>query len=70
MDATAAEFPKLHGAANIAGIALGKGEITESIVRDFNRRKWLFKLTTSPGSTGLAADVGYQFDWHYALHAR
>ena len=31
--AAAKKFGKLDGAANVAGIALGKGEITEHIVR-------------------------------------
>lgn len=33
INATIERFPRLDGAANIAGIALGEGEITESIVR-------------------------------------
>lgn len=39
IDETVKEFGHLDGAANIAGIALGDGQITESIVGQNNSSK-------------------------------
>lgn len=65
-------FGRLDGAANVAGIAGGEGQITESIVCGVVRRRLgshlLIIFTTGPNRLG-ANDI-CQSHWRDALYAR